>query len=122
MKNPTQETPAAVGGEPQSEEHLQQNDVLLYIPDKEQFFKIQPGTGDNLSNEDIADGYVDCFLWSNFDIGYLGLDSEFDVDCLDSGMVLTEEAFAPTEDYIYNCLEDCYGEVPKYIQLLSRPD
>lgn len=33
--------------------------LLLYVPEREQFVSISYGTGDNLSSEDIEDGYDD---------------------------------------------------------------
>lgn len=56
-----------------------------------EFLKIQPGTGDNLLREDIAEGYTNYVLWSTFKPECLDIDGELDMECLDSGMVLIKE-------------------------------
>jgi len=53
-----------------------------------EFLKIQPGTGDNLSPKDIAEGYTDYVIWNRFRPGSLDIDGELEMECLDSGMVL----------------------------------
>ena len=43
------------------------NDVLIYLPEKKQIVKIAEGTGDNLLDEDIEEGYVDYIYYSIYD-------------------------------------------------------
>lgn len=56
-----------------------------------EFLKIQPGTGDNLSPEDIAQGYTDYVIWNRFRAEELDIDGELPVECVDSGMLLLKE-------------------------------
>ncbi len=99
-----------------------QNDILLWIPSKELFVKIQPGTGDALDKEDIKEGYKDYFIWNTFKADYLGLDGELELECEDSGIFMVKEAYEPTENYIKDCLTDAFDEVPEYILLMAKPD
>ena len=99
-----------------------QNDILLWIPSKELFFKIQPGTGDALDEEDIKDGYKDYFIWNTFKADYLGLDSELELECEDAGFFMVKTAYEPTEKYIKDCLKEAFDEAPKYIILMTKPD
>ena len=53
-----------------------------------EFLKIQPGTGDNLSPEDIAEGYTDYVIWNRFRPEYLDIDGKLPMECVDGGIVL----------------------------------
>ncbi len=53
-----------------------------------EFLKIQPGTGDNLSPKDIAEGYTDYVIWNRFRPECLDIDGELPMECVDSGIVL----------------------------------
>ncbi|SHK87460.1 hypothetical protein [Fibrobacter sp. UWEL] len=76
-----------------------------------EFLKIQPGTGDNLSPEDIAEGYTDYVIWNRFRPEYLDIDGELDMECLDSGMVLLMDPIATLQDDILKeVLEQAYGD------------
>ena len=50
--------------------------LLLYVPEREQFVRISYGTGDNLSSEDIEEGYDDyLYLRGSFErVAFLGED------------------------------------------------
>jgi len=61
---------------------------LYFIPSRGEFLKIQPGTGDNLSPEDIAEGYTDYVIWNRFRPECLDIDGELPMECVDSGIVL----------------------------------
>ena len=99
-----------------------QNDILLWIPSKELFFKIQPGTGDALDSDDIKDGYKDYFIWNTFKADYLGLDCELELECKDSGIFMVKTAYEPTENYIKDCLRQAFGKVLAYTLLMAKPD
>jgi hypothetical protein len=99
-----------------------QNDVLLWIPEKELFFKIQPGTGENLDADDLEAGFNDYFIWNTFRVDELGFDGELETECEDSGMFMVKTAYEPTESVIEDCLEQAFGKVPKYLTLLVKPD
>lgn len=65
--------------------------LLAWIPNKKMFLKIQKGTGDNMSDEDIANGYCDYVLWNIFAPGALDTDKEWHPRHLDGGMLLLKE-------------------------------
>lgn len=73
---------------------------LYFIPSRGEFLKIQPGTGDNLSPEDIEAGFTDYVIWNRFRPGPLDIDGELEMECIDSGMVMLEK----TEDDMQKCL------------------
>jgi len=81
---------------------------LYFVPSKGEFLKTQPGTGDNLLREDIAEGYTDYILWSTFKPVDLGIDGELEMECLDSGMLLLKEGDSTSiSDFLYQA----YGEI-----------
>lgn len=61
------------------------DDIVLYLPDSKQYLWIYEGTGDNLLNEDRANGFVD---YLNYEF-HESLD--FDEDSLDGGMQLLDK-------------------------------
>lgn len=61
---------------------------LYFIPQRSEFLKIQPGTGDNLSPEDLAAGFTDYVIWNRFRAECLDIDGELPMECIDSGMVM----------------------------------
>jgi len=67
-----------------------QHALLYFIPSRQEFLKIQPGTGDNLSPEDISAGFTDYILWNRFITGPLDIDGELEMECVDSGMLLLD--------------------------------
>ena len=117
-------TTTAKKNEPPKEQLFtkKQNDLLLWIPSKELFFKIQPGTGDGIDADDRKEGYTDYFLWNTFKTDDLGFDGELELVCEDAGMYMVKEAFEPTEKFIDACLKHAFDEVPEYILLLAKPD
>ena len=69
--------------------------ILAWLKGKKTFLKVQAGTGDNLHDEDIREGFVDYCLWSTFRPESIDTDGELDMECLDSGMVLFRESCTP---------------------------
>ncbi len=67
--------------------------ILAWAKAEGVFIKVQEGIGDNLMREDRAEGYVDYVLWSTFRPEYLDIDQELEMECLDSGMVLSNFVF-----------------------------
>lgn len=68
--------------------------MLYFIPEKGEFLKIQPGTGDNLTRDDIADGYTCYVIWNRLTPECLDIDGELPMECIDSGMLLLKEGTA----------------------------
>jgi hypothetical protein len=77
--------------------------VLTWIKSKKTFLKIQEGIGDNLLREDRDNGYIDYVLWSIFRPIEIDLDSELEMECLESGMVMGKEAMSAK-----GAIPDCY--------------
>ena len=73
------------------------NALLAWLKDEKVFLKVQAGTGDNLLEEDIREGFTDYCLWSTFRPESIDTDGELDMECLDSGMVLFRENCTPGE-------------------------
>ena len=77
--------------------------ILAWVKSAKAFLKVQAGTGDNLLEEDIREGFTDYCLWSTFRPECIDTDGELDMECLDSGMVLFRENCTPQaalESYI----------------------
>ena len=66
--------------------------ILAWVKGKKTFLKVQSGTGDNLHEEDIREGFVDYCLWSTFRPESIDTDGELDMACLDGGMFLFRES------------------------------
>ena len=79
--------------------------VLAFVKSENVFLKVQGGTGDNLSSEDIADGFVDYVLWSIFRPESLGVDGELNMECFDGGMLMSKGKTTAEQE-----LESCYHE------------
>lgn len=71
--------------------------VLAWVKSAKAFLKVQAGTGDNLLEDDIREGFTDYCLWSTFRPECIDTDGELDMECLDSGMVLFRENCTPGE-------------------------
>ena len=56
-----------------------------------EFLKIQPGTGDNLTRDDIADGYTGYVIWNRLAPECLDIDGDLPMECVDSGIVLLKD-------------------------------
>lgn len=67
--------------------------MLIYVGEPHyKLIATQEGTGDNLSSEDIKDGYVDYWLSSIYE-----QDGE-DIKLVDSGQILTSKLIADMEE------------------------
>ena len=71
--------------------------ILAWVKSAKAFLKVQAGTGDNLLEEDIREGFTEYCLWSTFRPECIDTDGEIDMECLDSGMVLFRENYTPGE-------------------------
>ena len=76
------------------------NDVFIFVPEKRQIIHISEGSGDNLLQEDIENGYVDYIYYSQY-----GLDTGMPE--AGGGMVLLEEMLGDK----YRCMEECIPDV-----------
>lgn len=91
------------------------NDIFIYVPTMRQIIRIDEGSGDNLTDNDIAQGYVDYIYYEVYNV-------QQDLPEVDGGMImLTEwfqEKFESTKEAIPAVLDMAYGdESIEYIML-----
>ena len=77
--------------------------ILTWVKSQQVFLKIQEGSGDALSSEDLSDGMVDYVLWNTFRPDDIGLDDALDMDLIDGGMLMF-----PSEITALAALPECY--------------
>ena len=94
---PPEEPGSPVGARNHKGAHAMFTAILAWLGSKKTFLKVQSGTGDNLLEEDIREGFTDYCLWSTFRPESIDTDGELDMACLDSGMVLFRENCTPGE-------------------------
>ena len=89
-------------------------DVLEYIID---YRGKTPNKSDNgiltLSAKSVRDGYIDYVLWSTFRPLDIDLDGELEMECIDSGMLMSKEpmsARGSTPDCYYDAFRTPYDE------------
>ena len=85
------------------------NASLSWIKSKQAFLKIQAGTGDNLQQEDIREGFTDYCLWSTFRPECIDTDGELDMECLNGGMVQFKEC-ADAKTALRTCYKEAFGK------------
>ena len=91
------------------------NDVFIYVPTMRQIIRIDEGSGDNLTNDDINQGYVDYIYYDTYNV-------QQDLPEVDGGMImlteLFQDKFKSTKDAIPAVLDMAYGDASiKYIVL-----
>lgn len=91
------------------------NDIFIYVKTKKQIIRIDEGSGDNLTDDDIAQGYVDYIYYEVYNV-------QQDLPEVDGGIImLTEwfqEKFESTKEAIPAVLDMAYGdESIEYIML-----
>lgn len=91
------------------------NDIFIYVPTMRQIIRIDEGSGDNLTNDDIDQGYVDYIYYEVYNV-------QQDLPEVDGGTImLTEwfqEKFKSTKEAIPAVLDMAYGdESIEYIML-----
>ena len=91
------------------------NDIFIYVKTKKQIIRIDEGSGDNWTDDDIAQGYVDYIYYEVYNV-------QQDLPEVDGGTImLTEwfqEKFESTKEAIPAVLDMAYGdESIEYIML-----
>lgn len=91
------------------------DDVYIYVPGEQQIIKISEGSGDNLLEEDMAEGYVDYIYYEQYS-------REFGFPEVDGGMVMLTELFRDkyknTKECIPAVLDMAFGDATiEYIVL-----
>lgn len=83
------------------------NDIFIYVPTMRQIIRIDEGSGDNLTDDDIAQGYVDYIYYEVYNV-------QQDLPEVDGGTImLTEwfqEKFESTKEAIPAVLDMAYGD------------
>lgn len=83
------------------------NDIFIYVQTKKQIIRIDEGSGDNLTDDDIAQGYVDYIYYEIYNV-------QQDLPEVDGGTImLTEwfqEKFESTKEAIPAVLDMAYGD------------
>ena len=81
-------------------------DLYIFVPAMEQIIHIAEGTGDNLLQEDIEEGYVDYIYYEQYELSQ-GFPE------IDGGQVLLEKMFRDmfrcTEEAVEDVLSMTYG-------------
>ena len=91
------------------------NDIFIYVQGIRQIIRIGEGSGDNLTNDDINQGYVDYIYYDTYNV-------QQDLPEVDGGMImlteLFQDKFKSTKDAIPAVLDMAYGDASiKYIVL-----
>jgi hypothetical protein len=91
------------------------NTIYIYVPAEQQIISIAEGSGDNLTDEDIARGYVDYIYYEQYS-------REQGFPELDGGLILLTELFQEkyknTAEAIPAVLDMAFGDVTmEYIVL-----
>ena len=91
------------------------NDIFIYVQAMKQIIRIAEGSGDNLTDDDISQGYIDYIYYDVYNV-------QQDLPEVDGGMVmlteLFQEKFKSVKDAIPAVLDMSYGdESIKYVVL-----
>lgn len=91
------------------------DDVYIYVPGEQQILKISEGSGDNLTDEDIKEGYIDYIYYDQYS-------RECSFPEVGGGMVMLTEMFQDkyksTKEAIPAVLDMAFGdETMEYIVL-----
>lgn len=91
------------------------DDVYIYVPGEQQIIKIAEGSGDNLTDEDEAAGYVDYIYYEQYS-------REPGFPEVDGGMIMLTELFQDkyknTKECIPAVLDMAFGdETMEYVVL-----
>jgi len=86
--------------------------ILAWIDSEAVFLKVQKGTGDNLSDEDIDDGFIEYLLWNTFMPESLGIDEELEMKLVDSGGMVLLKRPIPDEEAVIRCFREAFGRTP----------
>lgn len=83
------------------------NDIFIYVQTKKQIIRIDEGSGDNLTDDDIAQGYVDYIYYEVYNV-------QQDLPEVDGGMIMLTELFQnkfkSVKDAIPAVLDMAYGD------------
>lgn len=83
------------------------NDIFIYVQTRKQIIRIDEGSGDNLTDDDIEQDYVDYIYYEVYSVSQ-------DLPEVDGGMImlteLFQEKFKSTKEAIPAVLDMAYGD------------
>ena len=62
------------------------DEIYIYVPSKKQIIRISEGSGDNLTDDDLEQGYVDYIYYETHSL-------EQDLPEVDGGMIMLKQLF-----------------------------
>ena len=83
---------------------MNENELYAHVPETKQLIYICEGTGDNLTKEDLAEGYVDYLNYSTYDL-------ESGINEADSGMLLLRQPASEKYPNFSDCLSDILDDL-----------
>ena len=82
------------------------NDIFIYVQINKQIIRISEGSGDNLTDDDIAHGYIDYIYYEVYNV-------EQNLPEVDGGMIMLNDIFQrkfkSTKEAIPAVLDMAYG-------------
>lgn len=92
---------------------MQSDYAIYYLPEKNETLMLYYGTGDNLTREDLDNGFNDYMntYWYKGKVTpkeFLDKDDDWDEGCYDGGMFLFNNQTLKTEDIVSEVLFDWY--------------
>lgn len=84
--------------------------AVLWIKSERRVLQIVKGTGDNLDDEDIADGCVDYVMYSVYDLENADMDEELALVCDDGGQLLRKEEVEDVIDTVPDVYEMAFDK------------
>lgn len=73
--------------------------IVWYNAEHQEFLKAVEGTGDNLLEEDTAEGYQDYFLYGTFSVGDMEICDEWELEpSSPGGQLLTRSVIVESDD------------------------
>lgn len=83
------------------------DEIYIYVPSKKQIIRIAEGSGDNLTDEDLDQGYVDYIYYETHSL-------EQDIPEVDGGMIMLKQLFRQkynsTKEAIHAVLDMAYED------------
>ena len=76
------------------------DEIYIYVPSKKQIIRIAEGSGDNLTDEDLDQGYVDYIYYETHSL-------EQDIPEVDGGIIMLKQLFRQK----YNSTKESIPEV-----------
>lgn len=96
---------------------IEYDTIFIYVPSTNEIIEIAEGLADNLTDEDIRNGYVDYIYYSQHA-------AEKGFPCIDGGQVVLKDLFrdkySKTEDCIPEVLETVYASAEMEYILLQK--